>query len=96
MEQSTNEQMIFKYEIPKIEHLELFTDESIEDLPVEKLKQWLDDRVNRVGFRNGICYVIRRNTDTYVLMSKRKFHMFMLIEKHIDVKKCLLYCPSVL
>ena len=51
-----------------------------------ELKQWLKEHIFKVNVPN--VFVIKRDEETFVLMSKRRFLSFMLLEKK-DVKKHL-------
>ena len=82
-----NEELIIKDIIPQLEKLKIFTNETIEELSNDELKQWLKEHVFKVNVPN--VFIIRRDEETFVLMSKRRFLSFMLLEKKKDVKKYL-------
>ena len=86
MSSTYNEELIIKGIIPQLEKLKIFTNETIEELSNDELKQWLKEHVFKVSVPN--VFVIRHDEETFVLMSKRRFLSFMLLEKK-DVKKHL-------
>ena len=87
MSSTYNEELIIKGIIPQLEKLKIFTNETIEELSNDELKQWLKEHVFKVNVPN--VFVIRCDEETFVLMSKRRFLSFMLLEKKKDVKKYL-------